>query len=206
MVLVFVVVACVSSAGVVYMVRNMGSGSHELNDLLSTFGSYGDLKDFMTAQKGNQSSLGFGGSGPSQMRESVGSVPHSDTNVQVSGVDEEDVVKTDGTYLYIVSYTSVEIVQAYPPSEMRNVSAIQAKDVLGMADTSASIQGIYLSGDRLVILVSAYDMGPYYYGGRAVNSSSLIAYEGPRSYMSRMTYRMRRIPYASPHTASRADS
>ena len=185
MVLVFVVVACVSSAGAVYMVRNMGSGPHELNDLLSTFGSYSDLKDFMTAQKGNESSPTFGSPGSYGMRESLALVPYSNTNVQVSGVDEEDIVKTDGTYLYIVSYTSVEIIQAYPPSEMRNVSTIQAKDVPGMTDANmtASIQGIYLSGDRLVIIASAYDWVPYYYDVRSVNASSPVAYEGPRSYI-----------------------
>jgi len=180
-----VVAACLSSAGAVYMVRNMGSGSHELNDLLSTFGSYGDLKDFMTAQKGNQSSMGYGSSGSNDVRFSMGSVPHSNTNVQVSGVDEEDIVKTDGTYIYIVSYTSVEIIQAYPPSEMRNVSTIQAKDVLGMTDTNttSSIQGIYVSGDRLVIIANAYDLVSYYYDVRSVSASSPIAYEGPRSYV-----------------------
>jgi uncharacterized secreted protein with C-terminal beta-propeller domain len=190
MVLVFVVVACVSSAGAVYMVRNMGSGSHEMNDLLSTFGSYGGLKDFMTAQKGNESFPGYGSSGPSDVRFSMGlvpqgSVPHSDTNVQVSGVDEEDIVKTDGTYIYIVSYTSVEIIRAYPPSEMRNVSTIQAKDVLGMTDTKTtmSIQGIYLSGERLVIVASAYDGGVYRYDVGYPNGLSPIAYEGPRSYV-----------------------
>jgi len=185
MVLVFVVVACVSSAGAVYMARSMGPGPHELNDLLSTFGSYGDLKDFMTAQKGNQSSMGDASFGPSSLRLSMGSEPHSETNIQVSGVDEEDIVKTDGTYIYIVSYTSVEIMQANPPSEMRNVSTIQAKDVLGMmvTDTTASIQGIYLSGDRLVIIASAYDVGSYRYDVTYLNPSSPIAYEGPRSYV-----------------------
>ena len=90
MILVFVVVACVSSAGAVYMVRSTGSEPHELNDLLSTFGSYGDLKDFMTEQKGNQSSMRDSSFGQSSLRWSMGSAPHSETNVQVSGVDEED--------------------------------------------------------------------------------------------------------------------
>ncbi len=185
MVLVFVVVACISSAGAVYIVRSMGSGSHELNDLLSTFSSYGDLKDFMTTQKENQSYLGNGSSGPDAMRESSEPVPHSSTNVQVSGVDEIDTVRTDGTYLYIVSYTSLKIIQAYPPSEMRNVSSIQANEVLGITDTdtTASIQGIYVSGDRLVIIASAYDAWFCRYDVGYLNASSPIAYEGPRSYV-----------------------
>lgn len=167
------------------MVRSTGSEPHELNDLLSTFGSYGDLKDFMTEQKGNQSSMRDVSFGQSSLRFSMGSVPHSETNIQVSGVDEEDIVKTDGTYIYIVSSTSVEIIQAYPPSEMRNVSTIQAKDVLDMmvTDNAASIQGIYLSGERLVIIASVFDWEFYRLNVEWINGSSPITYEGPRSYV-----------------------
>lgn len=34
------------------------------------------------------------------MAKSTESVPHSETNIQVRGVDEADVVKTDGKYVY----------------------------------------------------------------------------------------------------------
>ncbi|MCE2604093.1 beta-propeller domain-containing protein, partial [Pseudomonas aeruginosa] len=38
----------------------------------------------------------------------------SDTNIQVEGVDEGDIVKTDGEYLYVLDrdYVSVSIVKA----------------------------------------------------------------------------------------------
>src|SRR5438552_8452997 len=38
----------------------------------------------------------------------------SQTNVQVAGVDEGDLVKTDGTYLYEVNGDDLNIVQAVP--------------------------------------------------------------------------------------------
>src|SRR5437773_4178693 len=50
------------------------------------------------------------------------SVPYSGTNNQVAGVDEADIVKTDGTYIYSASWNAskygsdVSIVRAYPPS------------------------------------------------------------------------------------------
>lgn len=49
----------------------------------------------------------------------------SRTNVQVEGVDEADVVKTDGHYLYQVNDRRVIIVQAYPPQEMKLVSLLE---------------------------------------------------------------------------------
>ncbi len=45
---------------------------------------------------------------------------YSTTNVQVAGVDEPDIVKTDGTYLYVVANQTVFIIKAYPTAEAIN--------------------------------------------------------------------------------------
>jgi hypothetical protein len=39
---------------------------------------------------------------------------YSNTNVQVAGIDEADIVKTDGEYIYLVSSDAVKIVRVYP--------------------------------------------------------------------------------------------
>ena len=39
---------------------------------------------------------------------------HSDTNIQVAGVDEADIVKTDGNYLYHVSSQKIIITKINP--------------------------------------------------------------------------------------------
>ena len=65
------------------------------------------------------------------------------TNVQVEGVDEPDIVKTDGTYLYAVSQNRVFLILAYPPDQARIVSKL---DFLG------SVAGIFVSQDRLVVI------------------------------------------------------
>src|SRR3989338_5027504 len=47
---------------------------------------------------------------------------YSQTNVQVDGVDEADIVKTDGTFLYVLSNREkplVRIVRAVPPGAMK---------------------------------------------------------------------------------------
>lgn len=68
---------------------------------------------------------------------------YSTTNIQVVGVDEADIVKTDGEYIYLVSKDKVYIVKAYPPGEMRVVSEIMVN--------GTSI-GLFINKDRLVIL------------------------------------------------------
>lgn len=53
-----------------------------------------------------------------------GSADFSSTNVQVQGVDEGDVVKTDGRYIYQINRSHILITDAYPASELSIVSTI----------------------------------------------------------------------------------
>lgn len=43
---------------------------------------------------------------------------HSDTNTQVEGVDEADIIKTDGKYMYYIEENCLYIVEAYPTDKM----------------------------------------------------------------------------------------
>jgi uncharacterized secreted protein with C-terminal beta-propeller domain len=49
---------------------------------------------------------------------------YSRTNVQVEGVDEADIVKTDGEYIYAFINKEIVIAKAYPVEEARIVSKI----------------------------------------------------------------------------------
>lgn len=71
----------------------------------------------------------------------------STTNVQVQGVDEPDIVKTDGKYLYIVANDKVYIIQGWPAEDAKIVSEIT---------TNYSITNIFINGDRLVIFGDMY--------------------------------------------------
>ncbi|MCX5841692.1 MAG: beta-propeller domain-containing protein, partial [Deltaproteobacteria bacterium] len=42
----------------------------------------------------------------------IGSVDYSQTNVQVAGVDEPDFVKNDARYIYVISGSTLTIVDA----------------------------------------------------------------------------------------------
>jgi Ca2+-binding RTX toxin-like protein len=68
---------------------------------------------------------------------------HSETNVQVEGVDEADLVETDGEYLYIISDQDLVIVQAGTGDDLRVVSRTRLP---------ARPQGMYLSGNRLALI------------------------------------------------------
>ncbi len=56
-----------------------------------------------------------------------GQVDYSRTNIQVEGVDEADIVKSDGEYLYVASGDKVFIIAAYPPDKAKVVSEIKFK-------------------------------------------------------------------------------
>lgn len=61
---------------------------------------------------------------PQATQQSAPSEDYSCTNVQVEGVDEADIVKTDGKYLYVLSPSKVSIIKAQPPEDARLVSEI----------------------------------------------------------------------------------
>jgi uncharacterized secreted protein with C-terminal beta-propeller domain len=75
-------------------------------------------------------------------------VEYSTTNVQVAGVDEADIVKTDGEYIYVVSGNNVSILKAYPPDQAELVSKIVYNDMFPV--------GIFVSRDRLAVLGCEY--------------------------------------------------
>jgi inhibitor of cysteine peptidase len=75
----------------------------------------------------------------------------SGTNVQVQGVDESDIVKTDGEYLYQVKDGQVIIVKACPPAEMQVVAKLPV---------TQRPREMYIDHNRLVLI---QDAGGYYY-------------------------------------------
>lgn len=49
----------------------------------------------------------------------------SETTVQVRGIDEPDLVKTDGRYLYFSCLWDTKVIRAFPPSELSVVSTLE---------------------------------------------------------------------------------
>ena len=72
----------------------------------------------------------------------VRSDDYSKTNVQVKGVDEADIIKTDGKYIYAVVKNDLYIINAYPADNMEILSKINFK---------SRPQDIYINDNNLVI-------------------------------------------------------
>ncbi|MEM2119285.1 MAG: beta-propeller domain-containing protein, partial [Candidatus Bathyarchaeia archaeon] len=105
----------------------LNKGSYRVNGL-NTFSSYEELVDFL-GRKRYYGSHGYGGGFmyPEQldvMQKETSLPDYSQTNIQVEGVDEADVIKTDGEYLYLISKQYLFVVKAYPPEEARIASKI----------------------------------------------------------------------------------
>ena len=97
---------------------------------------------------------------PTENSESTGS-DYSITNVQVEGVDEADIVKTDGEYIYIVSGGNITIVKAVPAEEAQ---------VLSKIILNGYITGIFVNGDKLAVFETEYGVFPLYDVGVGVDS------------------------------------
>ncbi|GAA0179529.1 beta-propeller domain-containing protein [Clostridium sediminicola] len=78
---------------------------------------------------------------------------YSKTNTQVDGVDEEDLYKTDGKYIYKVvpfgDESSFNIIKAYPAEEMENISKVTF-------EKGFIPRGLYLENDKVVVIGDYY--------------------------------------------------
>lgn len=72
----------------------------------------------------------------------------SGTNNQVATVDEADILKTDGSYIYTVTGNTLFIVKAYPGTDAEIVSTITFNN---------TPQGLFIEGDKLVVFGNFYD-------------------------------------------------
>jgi inhibitor of cysteine peptidase len=101
----------------------------------------------------------FGAEGESSSDESADSSAsggadgdYSSTNNQVEGVDEADLVKTDGSFIYSISDTRVLI------TDIRNDEMEIAEEISFGRENYP--QQLFLSGDTLVVLGSRYSVSP----------------------------------------------
>ncbi len=105
---------------------------------------------------------------PETTEKEVGGVPYSKTNVQVSGVDEADVVKTDGEYIYLAKDNKVYIIKAYPPDQFKLVARIDLPTIISKPNSTANetikkdvvVRGLYTYNNRLVVIAQEYVYRP----------------------------------------------
>jgi inhibitor of cysteine peptidase len=126
-------------------------------------GGYGMLTQSFGAgvPEGGADALGAPAAAPSPK---AGGETHSEdystTNIQVEGVDEADIVKSDGKYLYLVTGGKIVIVDAYPAEDAEIVSE---------TNVTGSPSEIFINDDRLVV----FTYGSW--GGKS--ASSVFVYD-----------------------------
>lgn len=152
---------------------NNSSQSSTENNTISKFENEKDLKTFLEE---NQSTFyggyGMGGAKETMLNSVLDTAPgvgssqklsvpeageagqqdYSKTNVQVEGVDEGDIVKNDGKYIYFVSGNNLFIIDATPA---------EASNVLSRIEFKSPPQEIYINGNYLAIYGNnnqVYDM------------------------------------------------
>lgn len=133
---------------------------------LKTFDSWQDVTLFLASAQPQGGYRGYGiadfvlgaplaAASVSKASEGASSASdYSGTNVQVQGVDEADVFKTDGTYIYTISGNAVVIAKAYQASDAELLSVLN--------ESGTAYSGLFVDGDRLVAFGSrSFDWTPY---------------------------------------------
>jgi len=155
-----------------------GLGGYSGEAKMKEFSNYSELKEFLAESATNASGMhsmydqalngitrkeaisdSFGieawgaaaevSSGAPTLDGKGGGDDYSTTNVQVAGVDEGDIIKTDGKYVYAISGNDVVIAKAYPADDSEIITRIKF---------DSNPNGIYLSGNKLAVYGQGYDI------------------------------------------------
>ncbi|MCM3090031.1 MULTISPECIES: beta-propeller domain-containing protein [unclassified Cytobacillus] len=74
---------------------------------------------------------------------------YSGTNVQVSGIDEADLLKTDGTHIYKISENKVQIIKAVPADKM------EMESQLTFSEDFTPFQ-LFIEDNQLIVMGHSY--------------------------------------------------
>jgi inhibitor of cysteine peptidase len=102
-------------------------------------------RDIMTMAKPMDS----GAPASAAKENSAASPEFSGTNLQVQGVDEGDMVKTDGQYIYQARQDSVVITRAYPADNMEVLKTISYQDTMHPVE-------LYIDHKSMVVIGYSY--------------------------------------------------
>lgn len=109
-----------------------GGGGAETDDVIGTPVSGADSMPLSESSKALSTGLSY-----------------STTNVQVEGVDEGDIIETDGKYIYTLDYNKVNVTKAVPVAAAEVVAEIDVSDV-------GSARELYLQNNLLTVVGSRY--------------------------------------------------
>ena len=108
-----------------------------------------------------------------------GNKDYSKTNVQVEGVDEADIVKTDGEYIYYLTSSKIVIVNAKDEKNMKIEAEIEYQNE---KQASFSPRELYILKNKLIVV------GTKYYRNEAVNKYN---YYSQTNYVTAKVYNIK---------------
>ena len=75
---------------------------------------------------------------------------YSKTNTQVQGVDEADIVKTDGTYIYYLTNEKLTIINTENASQMKEMSTIEF-------DETFTPEELFFNNDKIIVIGTRFE-------------------------------------------------
>lgn len=156
----------------IYSVLNGPPDTELVNGELKTFENYNEIERLVKSLDDSSSGTGLFGLGRSNdivteealesdsatgsladgsVKSAANSSDHSDTYLQVDEVDEADIVKTDGKYIYFVNDKEEVVILSAKDGKTRKVS------VIGNNGVENYIHEIFLKGDTLVTIGTVYE-------------------------------------------------
>ena len=123
-----------------------------------------ELVEYESAPLGDSAS-DTGSVSNSATAKSTGADSHSETYLQVDDVDEADIVKTDGKYIYYVTDSREVVILSAEDGKTKKLSTI------GSSGVENYINDIYVKGDRLITV------GTIYKDDGDESSSGIVVYD-----------------------------
>ena len=137
----------IGAAAASSLLLDVSTASYEIKN----FSSYNQLVSFLQDKIENDYYRGY----PEGMKtngamdsQDTSTQEYSQTNIQVEGVDEPDIVKTDGNYLYVISENNIYIIKAYPIDEAKKLSYIKFDN---------TPDNMFINNDYLIVFTTTYN-------------------------------------------------
>lgn len=134
------------------------SSKTELMNYLDTQSDFLDTDGIMSPQIGTRNAMvdesvaqfdDTSVSGPANEKSEVAE-EFSSTNIQVQGVDEADIVKNDGKYIYTLSGNKLVIINAFPAEDAKILSTVEF-------NSGERPSEMFLKGEELIVITNSYE-------------------------------------------------
>lgn len=136
------------------------------NAVFNTFSSAKEIKKYFKSIEKNNKSYNFYKDTikGAETAENTASLTYSKTNVQVENVDEADIIKNDGEYIYTASSNSENKISIYKPDgkKVKLMSQIEYNNV-DDDENEAFISDIYIYNNSLIAQSYSYDENSWEY-------------------------------------------